>query len=194
MKILLVSDVESSYIWDHFNPDKFNDIDLILSCGDLKAEYLSFLVTLIKAPLFYIHGNHDTNYKDNPPEGCECIDDRIIKYNGIRIAGFGGCKGYSSKLKYTDDEMKRRVMKLIPKIIWNKGIDILLTHAAGFKIGDDTDLCHEGFKIFNELIDTYSPKYFIHGHVHLNYGKIPRIITYKKTTVINAFSYYILEY
>lgn len=194
MRILLVSDVESSYIWDHFDPERFKDIDLVLSCGDLKAEYLSFLVTMIGAPLFYVHGNHDINYKENPPEGCECIDDRIIKFKNIRIAGFGGCKGYSSRLQYTDREMKRRVMKLTPKIIWNRGIDILLTHAAGFKIGDDTDLCHEGFEIFNQLIDKYSPKYFIHGHIHPYNGRIPRVFMYKKTSVINAYNYHIMEY
>ncbi len=42
MKILLVSDVESRYIWDHFNKEKFKDVELVLSCGDLKAPICSF--------------------------------------------------------------------------------------------------------------------------------------------------------
>lgn len=195
MKILAVSDIESPYIWDNFQPDRFKDINLIISCGDLKSEYLSFLVTMIKAPLIYVPGNHNTNYMSDPPEGCDSIDGQLIKYNNIRIAGFGGCKGFESgKYQYTDDEMKKRVRKLIPQIMWNKGIDILVTHAAAYGIGDDKDLCHEGFKSFNELLDKYSPKYFIHGHVHLNYGMKPRIIKYKNTTVINAYDYYIFEY
>lgn len=195
MKILAVSDIESPYIWDNFQPDRFKDIDLIISCGDLKSEYLSFLVTVIKAPLIYVPGNHNTSYMSNPPEGCDSIDGQLIKYNNIRIAGFGGCKGFESeKYQYTDDEMRKRVRKLAPQIMWNKGIDVLVTHAAAYGIGDDKDLCHEGFKSFNELLDKYSPKYFIHGHVHLNYGMKSRIIKYRNTTVINAYDHYIFEY
>ncbi len=59
MKILLVSDQESKFIWEHFDTDRFKDIDFILSSGDLKSEYLSFLVTMVNKPLFYVHGNHD---------------------------------------------------------------------------------------------------------------------------------------
>lgn len=195
MKILLVSDMEHPYIWDHFNPENFKDIELIISCGDLRAEYLSFLVTMIKAPLYYVHGNHDIRYIETPPEGCDCIEGKLVKYKDIRIAGLGGCKGYNKQeFQYSEGEMSRKIRKLKPRLIWNKGLDILVTHAAGYGVGDDTDLCHEGFKCYNKLLDAYSPGYFIHGHIHLNYGKIPRIIQYKDTKVINAYGYYILEY
>ena len=52
MKILLVSDKENDYIWDHFEPARFKDIELIISCGDLQPSYLSFLVTMVNVPLF----------------------------------------------------------------------------------------------------------------------------------------------
>ena len=35
MKILAISDVESKYLWDYFQPEKLEGVDLILSCGDL---------------------------------------------------------------------------------------------------------------------------------------------------------------
>ena len=41
MKILAISDVESKYLWDYFQPEKLEGVDLILSCGDLKASYLT---------------------------------------------------------------------------------------------------------------------------------------------------------
>lgn len=195
MKILLVSDIESPYIWDNFQPERFSDIDLIISCGDLERDYLSFLVTMIKAPLFYVSGNHDADFKNHPPEGCDSIDGMFVKYKNIKIVGFGGCRGFdASKFQYTEQEMNKRVHKLLPQIIWNRGFDILVTHAAAYGLGDDTDLCHTGFKAFNSLIDRYSPRYHIHGHVHLNYGRKPRIINYKTTAVINAYGYHILEY
>lgn len=37
MKILLLADEESKYLWDYFEKEKLDGIDLIISCGDLKA-------------------------------------------------------------------------------------------------------------------------------------------------------------
>ena len=51
MKILLLSDVESPYLWDYYQPGRLNEYSLMLSCGDLKASYLSFLVTMGRARL-----------------------------------------------------------------------------------------------------------------------------------------------
>ena len=38
MKILLLADEESKYLWDFFEKEKLDGIDLIISCGDLKAD------------------------------------------------------------------------------------------------------------------------------------------------------------
>ena len=70
MKLLLLADKESPYFWDYYQPGRLREYDLMLSCGDLKAEYLSFLATLGRAPLYYVRGNHDGNYDRRPPEGC----------------------------------------------------------------------------------------------------------------------------
>lgn len=194
MKILLVSDEESSYIWDFFQPEKFKDIDLIISCGDLDAKYLSFLVTMIKAPLFYVPGNHDIKYINEPPEGCENIDGNLIKFKNLRILGLGGSHKYSrASCQYSEKEMEIRILKLQPKLLLNKGFDILVTHAPAFEIGDENDDCHRGFKCFNKLMDKHSPSFFFHGHVHLNYGKKSRFNEHKKTKIINAYGYIIVE-
>ena len=67
MKILLLADEESKSLWDYFEKEKLEGIDLIISCGDLKAEYLSFLATFTTAPVLYVHGNHDGEYPLRPP-------------------------------------------------------------------------------------------------------------------------------
>mgnify|MGYP003589928064 CR=1 FL=1 len=51
LKALVLSDHESEYIWDFFDAKAFAGVDVMISCGDLKPEYLSFLVTMIPAPL-----------------------------------------------------------------------------------------------------------------------------------------------
>jgi uncharacterized protein len=113
MKILLVADIESQYIWDYFQDDRFKDIDLIISCGDVKAEFLAYLVTMIPVPLYYVPGNHNKRYLENPPEGCESIDGKIVVFKGIRILGLGGSRRYNDgPFQYTEKQMEKRIKKL----------------------------------------------------------------------------------
>ena len=50
MKILLLADEESKYYWDYFEKSKLEGIDLIISCGDLAPQFLSFMATFAKVP------------------------------------------------------------------------------------------------------------------------------------------------
>lgn len=194
MKILLVSDVESKYIWDYFDKERFNGVELIISCGDLKQKYLEFLATMINAPVFYVHGNHDKSYVNNPPNGCECIEDNIIEYKGIRFLGLGGSHKYNNgPFQYTQSAMKRRIRQLRFKLWRKDGFDVLVAHSPAKGIGDGEDTCHQGFEGFNQLINKYKPKFFFHGHQHLNYGLNERKYEHNSTLVVNAYDYYILD-
>ena len=46
MKILVLADEESKSLYEYFSPEKIKGVDLIISCGDLKASYLTFFATL----------------------------------------------------------------------------------------------------------------------------------------------------
>ncbi len=195
MKILFLADEEAKAYWDYFRKEDFEEVGLIISCGDLNASYLSFLATMTSVPVLYVMGNHDDKYDVKPPEGCVCIENRIYTYQGIRILGLGGSYRYKEgKNQYTDQEMDKRVRKLKSKLKRSKGFDILVTHSPAYGIHDDEDLCHRGFRAFNRLIEQYRPKYFVHGHVHMNYGrKFPREDTVGDTRVINAYEKYMIE-
>ena len=113
MRILAVSDLESPYYYEYYTPGKLDEFDLIIACGDLRREYLEFLITLAHCPLLYIHGNHDDALDKNPPGGCICIEDRIYVYKGVRILGLGGSYRYrNGKHMFTEGQMARRVCKL----------------------------------------------------------------------------------
>ena len=200
MKILIVSDHENRYIWDHFDGSKFLDIDCIISCGDLHSEYLSFLVTMINKPLFFVYGNHDTEYTRKPPEGCESIDGKLITFKGVRILGLGGCMKYGGDhrvsippFQYTEKEMIKRIRKLTPKIMFKKGFDILVTHSPAEGVCDGKDMCHTGFRSLLALMEKWQPQFMIHGHMHMGFGKGKRFVTHHSTQVYDAFEYYILE-
>lgn len=184
------------YLWDFYEKEKLEDVDLIISCGDLDPTYLSFLVTMTTVPVLYVHGNHDGRYEQVPPEGCICIDDRIYVHEGIRIMGLGGSMRYRpGKYQYTESEMRRRIWKLWPKLVFRRGIDILVTHAPAYQLNDGRDLPHQGFRCFRRLLEKYKPKFFLHGHVHMSYGRNhKRYDQYQDTHVINAFERCIFDY
>lgn len=196
MKILAIADEEAKKFYDYYRPGCLDGYDLIIACGDLHRAYLEFLVTLGSCPVVYVHGNHDENYDDEPPGGCICIDDEIFVYQGVRILGLGGSYRYrQGKYMYTEKEMRRRIRRLWRALLWHRGFDILVTHAPARHINDFDNLTHRGFECFNQLIERYQPRYFIHGHIHKNYGfKIPQKTTCGATTVINAYEYCELEY
>ena len=84
----------------------------------------------------------------------------------------------------------------IRKERWRKkGFDILLTHAAAYGVDDANDWAHMGFECFVKLLDIYRPKYYIHGHIHLNYGGgHTRRQQYGETEIINGYQFHKFEY
>ncbi len=196
MNIMVMSDTESAYLWEHYQPGKLQGIDLIISCGDLNPRYLSFLETFSNVPLLYVHGNHDEKYTTIPPEGCFCIEDDIYVHEGVRILGLGGSMRYRPGLhQYTEKEMRRRIRRLWFKLKRYGGFDILVTHAPMLGFHDGEDLCHQGFAAFRSLLEQYQPQYFVHGHMHMNYGmKTPRVSQFGETVVINAYRTFSFTY
>ena len=170
MNILILSDQESKLLYEYYDPERIKDIDLIISCGDLPPEYLTFFASVCHAPLAYVRGNHDSKYAYKPPEGCICLEDDIYVYKGVRLLGLGGSMEYipGSDNQYTERRMRARIRRLRWKLWRHKGFDILVTHAPAFGLNDMEDLPHRGFKAFLTLMDKYHPKFFFHGHVHAN--------------------------
>lgn len=196
VKILFISDEPCPSLWDYFDKSQLDGIDLIISCGDLPPQYLSFLATFFVGPVLYVHGNHDECYLDTPPDGCTCIDGQVYEFQGIRIAGLGGSMKYhKGSFQYTEKQMLSRTKKLQRKIRRHKGLDILVSHAPAYGVNDGEDLPHMGFRCFHSLFEKYNPQYFVHGHMHFSYNfKQKRVSVHQNIMVINACEKYVLEY
>ncbi len=197
MKVLAVADEENKAFWDFFEPDRVKDVDLIISSGDLKPQYLEFLETMVNCPLLYVHGNHDKYYAIRPPQGCTCIEDKIYDFHGLRILGLGGSMRYSPTglNMYTEEEMAKRIKKLNRMIALHNGFDVLVTHAPAKGYGDMDDLPHLGFECFNALLERWKPAYMLHGHVHKTYGgdfQRQRIHA-SGTKILNVYDYHFLD-
>ncbi len=195
MRILLLADEPDVRLWDHLDRSLLEGIELVISCGDLPGEYLSFITCFTNAPILYVHGNHDERYEKRPPEGCICIEDKVVQFRGLRILGLGGCMRYKpGPHMYTEKEMLKRVKSLRFRLWLTKGFDILVAHAPIKGVGDESDLAHRGFAVFQQLVDKYRPALFVHGHVHKSYTfQFRRERQYGDTRVVNAWTSYIID-
>ena len=196
MRILAISDVEESWLTDHFDRERLEGVELIISCGDLPARYLEHVVTLMNVPLVYVWGNHDMDYVVHPPQGCISIEGRLRDFCGIRIMGVGGSFKYNDRVfGFTESQMRKRIGKLALMARATGGVDILVTHAPIRGLGDMDDLPHRGFESFGYYVDKLRPAFMLHGHVHLSYGRVSRELAHPcGTRVINACGGYIFDY
>lgn len=199
MKILCVSDIEAPQLHSAVNLRRqYNDIDLIVSCGDMSPSYLDFISTIISVPMFYVRGNHDEIYKDDPPGGID-LHGKIVEYKGLTLAGLEGSIRYNAgEIQYTQMQMHWKVVQLGTKILWNRvkarqGIDLFVTHAPARNIHDGKDFAHRGFDSFINFLTWYQPRYMLHGHVHTwDRRKVVRT-RFRSTCVLNINPFTVLE-
>jgi predicted phosphodiesterase len=219
MRILVVSDHEEKQLYDFFDPDRWvGKVDLAISCGDLRGDYLSYLVTVLRVPLLYVAGNHDGRFEREPPEGCDDIDGKVVRVGGLRIAGLAGCLKYNDppgSYQYTERQLWARVHRLALAVWRAGGADIVVSHAAPVRcplrrtlcvdpagLGrpcihpelpdhpdycpEAVDVCHTGIEQYNDAIKRWKPRWWFHGHTHIEYGRLARLWWQADTQIINA--------
>lgn len=219
MKILCVSDQIDPLVYSNSVKERYKDVDFVISAGDLPMEYLDFIVSSLNKPVYFVFGNHNLNefgaYHKNTTAHYAPLNQAIIqsqtghgatylgfrsgREGGLLMAGLSGSLRYNNGLnQYTETQMKRKMLALLPTLLYNKArygrfLDILVTHASPAGIHDKQDPCHKGFSCFLWFMKTFKPKYLIHGHIHLYDLQDIRVSTYLETTVINAYSHFILD-
>lgn len=195
MKILAVSDIVESTLYDRFLPEKYPGIDLVVSCGDLPPEYLTFLSSRFEVPLFYVRGNHDIRYAAKPPEGCVNLHGVLQQFGGVNFLGLEGSRWYNGgPAQYTESQMKWIVAGLRIGVWFRGGVDVIITHAPPRHFQDEEDLCHRGFRVYRKLIDRYRPDYFVHGHIHRAFADASeRITIMDNTKVVNSYGFFIFQ-
>jgi Icc-related predicted phosphoesterase len=207
VKLLAVSDKVVDFIYSPSLVEKFGDVDVVLSCGDLPYYYLEYIVTMLNVPLLYVHGNHDppveysaSGQTSTGPGGGTNAHGRVLRERGLSVAGLEGSIRYKpeGKYQYTDGQMWRRVWRLTPALLRNRlvtarPLDILLAHSPPYGIHNGRDRTHIGFKSFLWFMRQFKPRYLLHGHRHV-YNPLEVTETeYEQTTVINVYPYKALE-
>lgn len=195
IRVLTISDVVEPALYPVMDIGRFHDISMILSCGDLPPEYLISLVNATGAPLFYVRGNHDLRYQARQPQGCLDLHGHLVAFRGLKLLGLEGSMWYNGgPFQYKEQEMRRIIRGLRPRIWWRGGLDLVIAHAPPRGVHDEEDPCHQGFESFRWLIRKYHPRYFIHGHIHRTFhDPAERMTMVGSTQVINTYGFHLLE-
>lgn len=202
MKILAVSDEELGFIYNPQMAKRFQEVNLVIGCGDLPYYYLEFIISMLDVPLYFVRGNHanqsefGTGGERSYPWGAVDLHQQVRRdESGLLLAGIEGSIRYNfGSHQYTQAEMWLMAYLLTPRLFINKlkygrYLDILVTHAPPWQIHDKDDLPHQGARAFNWLIQVFKPMYHLHGHVHIYRSDTVRETRVGNTKVINTFGY-----
>lgn len=205
MKILAVSDEVVERLYSLCNTGHFNDIDLIIGCGDLPYPYLENMVSFLNVPLLYVPGNHDPEYRENDSktyaEGGSNLDLKLIRTKTFLLGGLGGSVRYrpNGTNQHSQSEAFFRAYKLLPRLFLNRiqygrYLDILITHSPPFGVHDNDTEAHTGLKAINWLIQIAKPRYHLHGHTHVYRRNLDTTeSTIRGTKIINVHPYKVLD-
>jgi Icc-related predicted phosphoesterase len=207
MKILSVSDVELNLIYSPQIMDRFGEVDLIISCGDLPFYYLEYMTSMLNKSLYFVRGNHapaieygsgwESSY---PLGGCNLHRKAVCAYNGLLMAGVEGSLRYNTgPYQYTQNQMWMHVFRLVPQLFINRlrygrFLDIFITHAPPWKIHDAEDRPHQGIKAFRWFDKVFQPSYHVHGHVHLYRQDAIKLTFFGKTNILNTYGYQVTDF
>lgn len=207
MHVLTIADEVIPAIYSLSVKERFGEAKFVLGCGDLPYYYMEFVVTTLGLQGYYVHGNHDTPQYLNDgtieeePRGWTNLEGRCVRHEGLLIAGLGGSIRYQPKgdYQYTQTEMMARALRLVPRLLLNQRrhgryLDVLISHSPPHQIQDGSDYAHRGFHALRFLIERFTPRYMIHGHVHRSYGfNTPFETQHGPTMVINTAGYRMIE-
>jgi Icc-related predicted phosphoesterase len=205
VKLLAVSDVEISFLYSPMIRDRYQDVDLILSCGDLPYFYIEYMVSMLNVPCYFVRGNHASDREFGVgstrrfPWGAVDLHHRCVEDDtGLLLAGLEGSLRYNrGPYQYTQSEYWGMVFSLVPRFLYNKltlgrYLDVFIAHAPPWQVHDADDLPHSGIKAFRWLIKVFQPEYFLHGHIHVYRQDTVTRSVIGKTIVQNVYGYKVL--
>jgi Icc-related predicted phosphoesterase len=199
LRILAVSDEREPALESEATRRGLEPLDLIVGCGDLQAEYLSFVADAFRGvPLVYVRGNHDVGsawaheQRASLPE--PLADGQLHEEAGLSIVGFSGSPRYSDRgMEVSALQMWLRVLPAWHRLR-GRGPLLVLTHAAPRGMNDAPDKAHRGFEAFRWLAERLTPPLWLHGHTALvRRGLDERILRANGTVLYNCTGATLIE-
>jgi Icc-related predicted phosphoesterase len=150
--------------------------DVLISCGDLWDQTIERAARACGCrAAFAVRGNHDPA---GPfPPGITDLHLCVQEFEGVRFGGFCGSWRYKRHGHHLWEQAEANaLMQQMP------AVDVFVAHNSPRGIHEcDTDI-HQGFDGFLDYIARAKPRYFLHGHQHVN-----RVTQCGETSVIGVY-------
>ena len=157
MKIIVIAD-DDSLVGQMEN----ESAEVLISVGDLwDSTILKAREVYSCSRVFAVKGNHDSDASFS--DGIIDFHFNIVTYKGIIFGGFKGSWKYKERGHHMFEQSEvESMLRPFP------AVDVFVAHnsPAGFHERDFE--VHQGFRAFIEYINRTQPRYFIHGHQHIN--------------------------
>ena len=176
MRALVLADIDDLH-WRH----GALSADVILALGDVADSLiLEAAEACTVSSVCAVKGNHDRPTAF--PSGITDLHLNPVERGGLMFSGFCGCWTYKPRghFMFSQDDVERLLVGF-PRV------DIFLAHNGPVLHAKDDDV-HAGFQAFDRYIVACQPRWFLHGHQHLQ-----RTTVVGKTTVRGVFGYETIE-
>ncbi len=196
IRLLAVSDTLEPALEDQRNRQAIGPVDVILGCGDLDPDELSFIADGFDAPLMYVYGNHDSEARW---KACKATcpvpmpSGSVHREAGISIAGLtwpgprGSGAARSERLAWS------QALTLATKRLGHQDPLIVVSHVPPLGLGDIAgNGYHRGFRGYLWLMHRLAPRLWLHGHTPLAAAPTWHI-EHETTTLVNATGAVVIE-
>ena len=172
IRILAVSDQFDHALEDDRSRRAVGPIDLIIGCGDLDCDDLSFLADGFNAPIVYVLGNHDASARW---EACsaycpDAITTTAAYYEaGLAIVGLTWPGRRGPGAPRSELGAWSQALRLALRRLGRAEPLILISHVPPLGAGDIASPAgyHRGFRGYSWLMRRLRPPLWLHGHTPL---------------------------
>jgi hypothetical protein len=196
IRLLAVSDQLDPTLVDRRNREAIGPIDLIVGCGDLDCDDLSFIADGFDAPLVYVHGNHDS---DARWAACtsycpEAIHSTAAHHEvGLSIVGLTWPGPRGPGAARNERKAWSQALRLATRRLGRPEPVIVISHVPPLGAGDiPSDDYHRGFSGYLWLLRRLEPPLWLHGHTPLA-ATSDWQIKRGPTTLVNATGAVVIE-
>jgi Icc-related predicted phosphoesterase len=136
--------------------------DALIALGDLLDATIERAMEFYRPRItFGVRGNHDTSAPF--PPGVIDLHCRTHVFDEVKFGGFEGSWRYKPRGHHLFEQGEvSMLLRAVP------AVDVFVAHNSPAGIHERDTEVHQGFEAFTRYIDRRQPRWFIHGHQHVN--------------------------
>jgi Icc-related predicted phosphoesterase len=135
--------------------------ETLISCGDVNDAVILHSAAACRArKIFAVKGNHDSHAAFPAP--IVDLHRARVEFEGLTFGGFAGSWKYKPRGPHLfEQDEAAAALAEFPRV------DVFVAHNSPRLVHDRDDGVHTGFVAFNDYIRRSKPRWFLHGHQHV---------------------------